>query len=217
MKAKRPAKKPTTKKAAPRTQEQRRRDTQERVLTAAIDILADRGYAHLTTTAVAAKAGVSRGAQENYFPTKTDLIAAATAHAMDEAIRQAMLAADRGSKAKDPLPSFLEHNSAFFGSRTYLAMIELALAGRDSRPLLRIHRNAFARFRKEHDKVWIDALTVAGYERSRAQQFVELTIYLLRGLSLTKLILPQPVPTKSLLARWQSMAAELLDAPGRTN
>jgi len=41
----------------------------------------------------------------------------------------------------------------------YLAMIELALAGRDSRPLLRIHRNAFARFRKQHDKVWIDALT----------------------------------------------------------
>src|SRR6478735_5012096 len=110
MKAKRPAKKPTTKKAAPRTQEQRRRDTQERVLTAAINILADRGYAHLTTTAVAAKAGVSRGAQENYFPTKTVLIAAATAHAMDEAIRQAMRAADRGSKAKDPLPSFLEHN-----------------------------------------------------------------------------------------------------------
>jgi hypothetical protein len=44
------------------------------------------------------------------------------------------------------------------------------------------------------------------------QQFVELTIYLLRGMSLTTLILPQPVPTKNLLARWQVMAAELLDA-----
>jgi AcrR family transcriptional regulator len=212
MTARKPAKKPAKKKPAPRTQEQRRRDTQERVLTAAIDILADRGYAHFTTTAVATKAGVSRGAQENYFPTKTDLIAAATAHAMDEAIRQAMLAAERGSKAKDPLPAFIEHNSAFFGSRTYLAMIELALAGRDSKPLLRIHRDAFARFRKQHDKVWIDALCAAGFARDRAEKFVELTIYLLRGMSLTTLILPQPVPTKNLLARWQAMAAELLDA-----
>ena len=199
------------KKPASRTQEQRRRDTQERVLTAAIDILADRGYAHFTTTAVAAKAGVSRGAQENYFPTKTDLIAAATAHAMDVAIGQAMLAAERGSTAKDPLAAFLEHNSTFFGSRTYLAMIELALAGRDSKPLLRIHRDAFARFRKEHDKVWIDALTATGLNRVHAKEFVELTIYLLRGISLTTLILPKPVPTKSLLARWQAIAVELLE------
>ena len=90
-------------------------------------------------------------------------------------------------------------------------MIELALAGRDSRPLLRIHRNAFARFRKQHDKVWIDALTAAGHDRERVQQFVELTIYLLRGMSLTMLILPQPVPAKNLLSRWQTMASELLE------
>jgi AcrR family transcriptional regulator len=199
------------KKPASRTQEQRRRDTQERVLTAAIDILADRGYAHFTTTAVAAKAGVSRGAQENYFPTKTDLIAAATAHAMDVAIRQATEAAQNVRDTRNPLAAFLEHNSAFFGSRTYLAMIELALAGRDSKPLLRIHRNAFARFRKEHDKVWIDALCASGVARDRAEKFVELTVYLLRGMSLTALILPQPVPTKNLLGRWQTMASELLE------
>jgi len=204
------------KNAVPRTQEQRRRDTQERVLTAAIDILADRGYAHFTTTAVAAKAGVSRGAQENYFPTKTDLIAAATAHAMDVAIRQATDAAQNVRDTEDPLSAFLEHNSAFFGSRTYLAMIELALAGRDSKPLLRIHRSAFARFRKQHDKVWIDALCASGVARDRAEKFVELTIFLLRGISLTKLILPKPVPTKNLLARWQTMAVELLETRQRT-
>ncbi len=89
--------------------------------------------------------------------------------------------AERGSKAKDPLPALLAHNSAFFTSRTYLAMIELALAGRESQPLLRIHRNAFVRFRKQHDRVWIDALVAAGYERASAREFVELTVYLLRG------------------------------------
>ena len=72
-----------------RSQEQRRQDTQERVLKAALDILAEEGYARFTTTAVAARAGVSRGAQENYFRTKTDLIAAATRYAMDSATAHA--------------------------------------------------------------------------------------------------------------------------------
>ncbi|MGZ3410429.1 MAG: TetR/AcrR family transcriptional regulator [Xanthobacteraceae bacterium] len=202
------------KKAAPRTQEQRRHDTRTRVLNAAIDILADRGYAHFTTTAVAIRAGVSRGAQENYFPTRTDLIAAATAHAMDEAIREAKLAAERAGGVEDALSAFLEHNAAFFVSRTYLAMIELALAGRDSRPLQRIHRAAFIRFRKMHDEIWIDALAGAGYDRARARQFVELTIYVLRGTSLTKLILPQAIPSRVLLERWRIMAADLLGPSG---
>lgn len=193
---------------APRTQEQRRHDTRTRVLTAAIDILAERGYGHFTTTAVAAKAGVSRGAQENYFPTRTALIAAATAHAMDEAIRAAQQAAAQANGARDPLAVFLDHNAAFFVSRTYIAMVELALAGRDSVPLRRIHRDAFRRFRKQHDRIWIDALVTGGYDRARVKEFVELTIYLLRGASLTRLILPQAVSSRALMQHWRDMAGQ---------
>src|SRR5262245_61566611 len=96
------------------TQEQRRRSTKERVLNAALDILAEQGYARLTTTAVAARAGVSRGAQENYYRTKTDLIAAATAHAMDVATRQAARSAEAARGSPDPLRAFLADGRAFF-------------------------------------------------------------------------------------------------------
>ena len=73
--------KPRSKSKPRRTQEERRAGTQSRILTAALDVLVEKGHAHFTTIGVAAKAGVSRGAQENYFRTRTDLIAAATAHA----------------------------------------------------------------------------------------------------------------------------------------
>ena len=176
---------------ARRSQEQRRQDTQERVLKAALDILAEEGYGRFTTTAVAARAGVSRGAQENYFRTKTDLIAAA-------------------------LQLFLDDGRAFFLSRSYRAMIELALAGRSEPALSRIHRAAFVKFRKDLDRVWTHTLCDAGLPRPLVEEFVELTVYLLRGLALTELILPQRISPAAVMRKWHALAAPLRAEARRT-
>ncbi len=50
---------------------------------------------------------------------------------------------------------------------------------------------------RRHDKVWIDALTAAGSRARAREKFVELTdLPAARNVTLTALILPQPVPTK---------------------
>ena len=69
-----------------RTQLERRNVTQAAILSASIDLLAENGYAGFSASRVARRAGISRGAQEHYFPKKNDLIAAATQHAMREAV-----------------------------------------------------------------------------------------------------------------------------------
>jgi AcrR family transcriptional regulator len=68
--------------AAPvrRTQEERRASTQRALLDAAVACLIEDGYAGLTTTTVADRAGVSRGAQLHHYPTRAALVAAAVAH-----------------------------------------------------------------------------------------------------------------------------------------
>ncbi|MBV8510609.1 MAG: TetR/AcrR family transcriptional regulator [Xanthobacteraceae bacterium] len=192
-----------------RSQEQRRQDTQERVLKAALDLLAEEGYARLTTTAVAARAGVSRGAQENYFRTKTDLIAAATRYAMDSATAHAAKSAQAARSAPDPLQLFLDDSRAFFLSRSYRAMMELALAGRSEPALARIHRAAFVKFRKDLDRVWIRTLVDAGLPRPLVEEFVELSVYLLRGMALTELILPQRMAPAAVMRKWHTLAAPL--------
>jgi AcrR family transcriptional regulator len=197
------------------SQEQRRQNTQERVLKAALDILAEEGYARFTTTAVAARAGVSRGAQENYFRTKTDLIAAATAHAMEVATRQAARSAAQARGSTDPLQAFLADGRTFFLSRSYRAMVELALAGRNDAALSRIHRDAFVKFRRDLDKVWSTTLCDAGFSRSAVEEFVELTVYLLRGMALTDLILPQRLEPVPLMRKWHALALGMLAGPVR--
>ncbi len=52
----------------------RRRRTQEVVLDAAIELPFERGHTNFTTADVAERAGVSRGAQNHYFRTKSDLV-----------------------------------------------------------------------------------------------------------------------------------------------
>ena len=63
-----------------RTQAERSAATQARLLDAAVECLAELGWARTTTTEVVRRAGVSRGAQVHHFPTKDDLVVAAIEH-----------------------------------------------------------------------------------------------------------------------------------------
>ncbi len=63
-----------------RSQEERSAYTRGRILDAALECLVERGYAGTTTTAVAERAGVSRGAQLHHFRTRKELLAGAVQH-----------------------------------------------------------------------------------------------------------------------------------------
>src|SRR5436190_1652825 len=55
--------------------EARKAETRERIVAAAIDQLAEGGYASATVQAVAARAGVATGSLYRHFPSKSDLFA----------------------------------------------------------------------------------------------------------------------------------------------
>lgn len=69
-----------------RTQAERRATTRWALLDATIDVLVERGYAGLTTTAVCERAGVTRGAQAHYFATKGELVVQALSHLTDKLV-----------------------------------------------------------------------------------------------------------------------------------
>jgi AcrR family transcriptional regulator len=61
-------------------QQDRSRATRQRLLVAAVDSLAEIGWAGSTVAVIAERAGVSRGATQHHFPTREDLITAALAY-----------------------------------------------------------------------------------------------------------------------------------------
>ncbi|WP_344588827.1 TetR/AcrR family transcriptional regulator [Actinomadura vinacea] len=118
-----------------RTQEQRRTQTQQRLLDATAEALADLGWSGLSTTEVSRRAGVSRGAQQHHYPTKMTLVAAALEHLLErlraEYVRAfAELPAERRdvAGALDLFWDTLQQPPA-------LALLELTLAGRTDEDL----------------------------------------------------------------------------------
>ena len=115
---------------ARRTQAERTAATRAQVLDATVSCLHDLGYARTTTTEVAARAGVSRGAQLHHFPTKAELVVAAVEHVFarrhDDFVRAiAGLPAgiERAAAAIDLLWSIVS-------GPLFAAWLELAIAAR---------------------------------------------------------------------------------------
>ncbi|WP_225993432.1 TetR/AcrR family transcriptional regulator [Actinomadura rudentiformis] len=123
-----------------RTQEERRSRTQARLLEATMECLVDLGWSGTSTTEVARRAGVSRGAQQHHYPTKMVLVAAALEH-MLEAQR---LAYETAFAILPPerrnVEGALDLLWEVFRGRPAKALLELAVAARtdeELRPLCR--------------------------------------------------------------------------------
>lgn len=198
------------KRASRRTQEQRRRETRESVLEAAMTVLIHDGYEKFTTTRVAETAGISRGAQENYFRTKNDLIVAATRYTLTRAAEQARALASRNGPSSDPVERFLANSKSFFFSPTYLGLMEIVAVARRNSELAKVNTPVVRRFREMLNAIWIDALCNAGYEKRSVVSFVKMTHYLLRGMALTSIFQTRRSEYPKMLDDWRRIAGREL-------
>jgi AcrR family transcriptional regulator len=195
----------TVKRATRRTQEERRRDTQQAVLKAAMTVLIEDGYQNFTASRVAKVAGVSRGAQENYFRTKNELIVAATRYTLARAADEARALAARDAGAVDPIETFLENSKSFYFSPTYLALMEIITVARRNPSLAKVNTPVVRDFRLAVEAIWIDALCAAGYRRRSVQSVVKIAHYVLRGMALASVWQPRKAEFPELLEAWEGM------------
>jgi AcrR family transcriptional regulator len=191
-----------------RTQAQRRQATQAAVLAAALDVLIEDGYANFSASRVATRAGVSRGALERYFPTKNDLLVAATQHAMDAAVAHAHGLADRNGRPT--VERFLADSEHFFFQPLFRAMLELAIAAASDPALAKTHHPIVARARRTLNRIWLERLTAAGFPPRRAERFILLTHYLLRGLFVVQTWLPYQTNRRAVIKEWEALVPAVL-------
>ena len=191
-----------------RTQAQRRTGTKAAVLAATLEVLVSDGYVKLNSVRVAARAGVSRGALERYFPTKADLLMAATVYALDAAVTSAERLAARTNQ--HTIEQFLRDSERFFFSPAYRALIELAIAVASDPGLSSWHRRVVARARRRLNRIWIGSLKAAGFQTGSAERFILLTHYLLRGVFLVDSWLPYKANRKAVLDTWLELAPSIL-------
>jgi len=129
---------PTPTRRPRRTQAERRAATRGALLDATIDVLVERGYAGLTTTAVCERAGVTRGAQAHYFATKGELVVQALSHLTDKLVAE--LVSKPLNVADGPVEQYavlLNRLWEIFSGPVSFAQLELFTAARTDEDLRR--------------------------------------------------------------------------------
>lgn len=122
---------PVAVQVARRTQAERSAATRTQLLDATLVCLETLGYARTTTTEIARRAGVSRGAQLHHFPAKVELVTQAVEHLFERRhaeFLQAFEALPQGREGR--LEAAIDLLWSMVKGPTFLAWLELAVAAR---------------------------------------------------------------------------------------
>ncbi|MFI5317736.1 MAG: TetR/AcrR family transcriptional regulator [Myxococcota bacterium] len=193
-----------------RTQEERSASTRERLLDATIESLVELGYAGTSTTAVCARAGLSRGAQLHHFPTKADLVIGAVARLAKRRAAELLAEVPRGGSPDERLASALDAIWASFSGPLFAAALELWVASRADREL----RQSLVRFEREVGRAMSRLFgELAGPDSERASDFaalLELTFHVMRGMALQRILRGDDTERRRLFEIWKQLVSESL-------
>jgi len=168
-------------------QAQKSASTRNLILEAAIKCFVDFGYARTTTTLIAKKAGLSRGAMLHHFPSKLDIVRAAVEYLHAKRLRAVRKSMAKQAAGSDHVRQGVETYLAHVKHPLFVAFFELAVAARTDRQLAAILRPAQQSFERE----WFDA-TLESYPewRGRGDSFalaLDLSRYVLEGMAINHL------------------------------
>jgi AcrR family transcriptional regulator len=186
--------------------------TRALLLDAAIESLADVGYGNASISDIAARAGVTRGAQVHHFRTRTELFAQVIEHLADrqrDALRRRIESAPRSAT---PAEKIVELAVATFSGKLGRASIELFVAISNDDTL----RRRMLRVQRELTGDLIDAcarLIGPDVARDRLESTFWLTIHMVRGSTLDEMLGRDPQRRKQTLADWTHLAQVALREP----
>jgi AcrR family transcriptional regulator len=112
------------------TQEEKSAETRRRLLDASITCLVERGYANTTTSEIAERAGLSRGAQLYHFPKKEELLASAVEHLFEMLVSEMKEKVSRLTNENDRRALAVDLLWEIANGRLMTAWIEIVVASR---------------------------------------------------------------------------------------
>jgi AcrR family transcriptional regulator len=187
-------------------QEERSAETRRRLLDAAIACLNERGYTGTTTSEIAGRAGVSRGAQVHHFRHKEELMTGALEHICARRLAELEYAFEElpvgGLEFR--LETLIDLMWSAFRGPSFYAWLELLIASR-TEPFLRIavretNRRLAIGIRKAFAKFLDDGRTAAD-RLERLARVVEIAFGKLESMALERALLEANEPDPPDLVR----------------
>jgi AcrR family transcriptional regulator len=190
-----------------RTQEERSATTRAALLDATIECLVEHGYAGTTTSRVAERAGLSRGAHLHHFQTRAALVAAAVEWLGTRRTAEFVEQLEALGSGGERVPEALDLLWRLYTTPLFYATFELAAAARTD-PELRSHLAPVERtLNRETYRLGVELFPeFAG--RSDFGELLDVVLSTIRGLAMLKML--QPGDTR-LERRWKAARDRLIE------
>ena len=184
-----PAMNVTAKPVQRRSQAERSAATRDALLDATIACLVENGYANTTTSRVAERAGVSRGAHLHHFQTRHALVAAAMERLAERRGAELLAAAERLPEGRERLEQGLDLLWASYANPLFQAALDLWSHARTDADL----RERLVPVERRLDRQTLEItrqLFPAIAEQPDFDRLIELAVSTIRGLALLDTLLP---------------------------
>ncbi|MEV6399119.1 TetR/AcrR family transcriptional regulator [Streptomyces sp. NPDC051907] len=185
----------------------RSRATRQRLLQAAVDCLAEHGWAGSTVSVVAERAGVSRGAAQHHFPTREDLFTAAVEYVAEER-SQAL----RALPTQDRTAVVAALVDLYTGP-LFRAALHLWAAASNEEQLRSRVTELEARVGRETHRIAVRLLD-ADESRPGVRETVQGLLDMARGLGLANLLTDDAARRQRVVTQWAALVEEGLREQG---
>jgi AcrR family transcriptional regulator len=187
--------------------------TRKKLLDATIESLCEVGYFQTSTVAVTERAGVSRGAMLHHFPSKADLMMAASDHIVE--LRRE-IHADRLGKFQTDHEKFLHLIDVLweaFQTPSGIARIELMMGARNDPEIGPRFRELNDQLEERHkQRIWELAQKLGIKDRRKIRAFVQLYAAALRGLAIDNLSPRSRADIRAAIALLKEFQLHMLEA-----
>ncbi len=188
-----------------RTQAERSQETRNKVCEATLQALVDVGYEQISTTMIAQRAQVSRGALTHQFPTRNDMLVSAFEQLVAEWREGYPFGLDPETEqlSVDVLIDALWTN--IFADSRYIAAMELMLAARQDNDLGHALRDILVSWIRQRDRITVQ-LVGGDVDDAEAGLKVQLHLSVLRGIAMHQSFDSDAQTADKLIDLWKRIA-----------
>lgn len=193
-----------------RTQAERRASARSRILASTAECLLERGYAATTFSAVQKRVGLAQGTVQHHFPTRADLLIAATTYVVDLRISAFEREMDAIAPDADRIQTVVNLAWRDLNSPAFFTALELWVAARTDADLrdklIQEEQRVFTTMRRLYAEALGDTLAAD----PRAETLIEFTVDMLSGLSFSTMLTGRIAERETTLRRWKRALAILV-------
>jgi len=190
-------------------QQERSRATRQRLLEAAVDGLAELGWARATVAVVSARAGVSRGAAQHHFPTREALFTAALEYMAAERIAELRRRGAALPPGARHTAAVVEMLVAVYVGPLFRAAVQVWVQAAADDSLRTLVVPLEVRLARETHAIAVDLLGV-DEARPGVRETVQGLLDMARGLGLADLLTDDSKRRDRIVGRWVAILEDTL-------